>query len=82
MTINVEAFWLRFSVWIGLGLLVLSVASCAVQPSNDSPSNHTSAIADGRIRLNVCTSSSPVTATVLVYALEKGIFAKYGLDVR
>ena len=68
----------RFRLRIALGsLAVCLLLSCAAQPSSDSPNS----TAHGRIKLNVCTSSTSSTQVVALYALDKGIFAKYGLDV-
>jgi NitT/TauT family transport system substrate-binding protein len=66
---------------IGLCLLALSLLSCSVQPANNAAADHANSTANSRIELNVCTSSTTGTHVVFVYAIEKGIFAKYGLDV-
>jgi len=68
----------RQQLCLGIALCALALCvSCAAQSSNDSPNS----TADGRIKLNVCTSSTGGVQVVPEYAREKGIFAKHGLDV-
>ena len=67
---------------LGLRIVPCSLAlclllSCAAQPSNKLPNS----VADGRIKLNMCISTTSATQVVAVYAPEKGIFARHGLDV-
>lgn len=62
---------------LALCVLTLCLSSCGVQPANDTPVS----LPDGLTRINVCNSSISGTQVVAAYALEKGLFAKHGLDV-
>lgn len=67
----------RLRLGIALGSLSLCLLSCAAHPASDSPNSGV----DGRIKLNVCISSTTVSQIVARYALENGIFVRHGLDV-
>lgn len=69
----------RYSVLIVTGLLALFSAGCAsIKPTG-------SATQDASVAqltpLKVCYSSVTATQSVMLYAYEKGIFQRYGLDV-
>jgi len=68
----------RLRLRIALCSLVLCcLLSCVAQPSRGSRNS----MADGRIKLHVCISATSGVQAVPVYALQKGIFARHGLDV-
>jgi len=60
---------------IGLYSVALLAASCA------APRDHRQSLSAGPIKVNVCTSAVSGTQIVSLYALDKGMFARYGLDV-
>lgn len=68
---------MRFQWKFGLLLLLLTawcIPSCRARSSGESSANE-------RLKLAVCTSSVTATQLPLAYAVQRGLFAKYGLDV-
>jgi NitT/TauT family transport system substrate-binding protein len=55
-------------------LTALCIPSCRARSSGESS-------AKDRVKLDVCTSSVTATQLPLAYATQRGLFAKYGLDV-
>lgn len=62
---------------IALYALVSVLSACASGRSRDLSGSSV----EGPIKVNVCNSAASGTQIVTVYALEKGVFARHGLDV-
>ncbi len=70
----------KFASQVIICFLLLGLPSCSVQHGKDRSTDRVGPRAS-RTKLNVSTSSTTATQVVFLYAIEKGIFDKYGLEV-